>query len=275
MGLCRWQWQGRCFCARQEVTASPQARSVRGRLVTWSNMLVNGPRQGWVQRQPLHVSKVSGCTQMSPLRGTEQAASYRGSGDARFRNYISVLSPGHSVRPAPTPVSDHRHRLGTTHCSRRQKIPAGGDGEGSPGVKTLLWPAFRAWQSHWEGFNISREEAETEGTGGRSVAVAVVMLARPGGWEVAGAGHSAPTPRCGAPRPLRALLPPVASRVRGQAVEATACVGMPPSVARQKVPSSSAVVQAPQAHSISGSHLGGTPKPLGSCDTHPWGTAPR
>lgn len=273
MGLCWWQWQGRCFCARQEVTASPQARSARGRLITWSNTLVNGPRRGRVQRQPLCVSKVSGCTQMSPFQGTEQAAPYRGSGDARFRNCISVLSPGRSVRPAPTPVSDRRHHLETAH--RRQKIPAGGDGEGSPGVKTLLWPAFRAWQSHGEGFNISREEAETEGTGGRSVAVAVAVPAHPGGWEAARAGHGAPTPRCGAPRPLLALLPPVAPRVRGQAVEATACVGMPPSVTRQKVPSSSAVVQAPQAHSISGCHLGGTPKQPGSCDTHPWGTAPR
>lgn len=238
---------------------------------------MNGPRRGRVQRQPLCASKVSGCAQMSPFQGTGQAAPYRGSGDARFRNCISVLSLGHSMRPAPTPVSDHRHRLGTTRCSRRQKIPTGGDGEGSPGVKTLLWSAFRAWQSRGEGFNISREEAETEGTGSRSVAVAVAVLARPGvpGWEAAGAGHGAPTPRCGAPRPLLALLPPVAPRGRGQAVAATACVGMPPSVSRQKVPSSSDVVQAPQAHSISGSHLGGTPKPLGSCDTHPWGTAPR
>lgn len=99
------------------------------------------------------------------------------------------------MRPAPTPVSDRRHCLGTVRCSRRQKIPAGGDSEGSPGVKTLLWSAFRAWQSHREGFNISREEAETEGTGGRSVAVAVAVPAHPGGWEDLGVvphGHCSP-----------------------------------------------------------------------------------
>lgn len=60
----------------------------------------------------------------------------------------------------------------------------------------------------------------------------------------------------------------------GQVVAATACVGMPPSVAWQKVSSGRDTALIPQAHSISRRLLGGTLKPLGSCDARPWGTVP-
>lgn len=74
---------------------------------------------------------------------------------------------------------------------------------------------------------------------------------------------------------VRCLLALAVPDGRGQVVAATACVGMPPSVAWQKkVSSGRDTALIPQSHSISRCRLGGNLKPLGSCDARPWGTVP-